>query len=123
MARLSVGMSMFGHGFIRLTKLTTFSNGMVASFQKSLLPDALVTPFSYALPFAEFGVGLLLLIGLFTKQACVAGGIVMIMLIFGTSMVEKWENIPSMLIHMAFFVVLLHFVGSNCYAVDNIRRK
>src|ERR1700712_5260885 len=73
--RLAIGTSMFGHGLVRLPKLATFSNWMVTSFQKSFLPQALVVPFSYALPFAEFAVGFLLIVGLFTKQALVAGSL------------------------------------------------
>ena len=54
-------MSAFGHGVVRLFKLNGFSRGMVATFQKSYIPEALVVPFSYILPFAELIVGLLLL--------------------------------------------------------------
>lgn len=111
---------MFGHGLVRLPKLHLFSNWMVGSFAKSMLPQALVTPFSYVLPIAELIIGLLLILGLFTQQALVAGGVVMVMLIFGTAMIENWEAIPSQLIHIAFFALLLQFISSNTWAVDNL---
>ena len=124
LARLSVGISMFGHGLVRLPKLHTFSNGMVSEFEKSILPQILVTPFSYMLPIAELLVGIFLLIGLFTKQTLVAGAIVMIALIFGSSMIEEWGGIPSQLIHSAFFIVLLSFEKSyNSFAVDSILER
>jgi len=116
--RIAIGTSMFGHGLVRLPKLAGFSNWMVTSFEKSMLPQAIVTPFSYGLPIIEFLVGLLLILGLFTKQALVVGALTMIALIFGSSMIENWEAIPSQLIHIAFFAVLLHFIESNDWALD-----
>lgn len=121
--RLAIGASMFGHGLVRLPRLQAFSQWMTGSFEKSLLPKALVTPFSYALPIAEFAVGLLLLLGLWTKPALVAGGLMMVMLIAGTALIENWEALPSQLVHAAFFAVLLQFVQSNGWAIDQLLNK
>ena len=124
LARLAVGMSMFGHGLVRLPKLQDFSQWMVGQFEKSMLPEIIVTPFSYILPITELLVGIFLLIGLFTRQALVAGSLVMIALIFGSSMIEEWGAIPSQLIHAAFFSILLIFEKSyNSFAVDLILEK
>lgn len=121
--RLAIGASMLGHGLVRLPKLDGFSKWMVGSFEKSLLPGVLITPFSYALPVAEFVIGLLLVAGLFTRPALIAGGLVMVLLIFGTAMIENWEAIPSQLMHAAFFAVLLHYVAVNGFALDNLFKK
>ena len=124
LARLAAGMSMFGHGLVRMPKLAGFSNWMMGQFQKSMLPDFIVEPFSYVLPIAELLVGVFLLLGLFTKQSLIAGSLVMISLIFGSSMIEEWGAIPSQLIHAAFFCVLLIFVDSyNSFAVDKFLSK
>ena len=85
-----------------------------------MLPKALVTPFSYLLPIAEFTIGLLLISGLFTKPALIGGSVVMMILIFGACMIENWEILPSQLIHAAFFAVLLQFAANNTYALDNL---
>lgn len=121
--RLAAGISMLGHGLVRLPKLNAFSLWMVGNFEKSILPKALITPFSYVLPFAEFIIGLLLLTGLFTEYALVMGGIVMLILLFGTSMIENWDAIPSQLLHLIFFSVLLHFIESNTWALDYLLKK
>lgn len=121
--RLGVAISMFGHGLVRMPKLAGFSAWMTKSFEHSMLPEILVKPFSYLLPFAELITGLLLLIGLFTKQALIAASLVMIVLVFGCTMTENWEAISSQLLHLAFFAVLLHFAGSNSYAVDKAAGK
>lgn len=121
--RLTIGVSFFGHGLVRLPKLAAFSNWMVGSFKKSILPDALVIPFSYTLPVAEFTVGLLLVGGLFTQYALVAGGILMLLLLFGTTMIENWDAIPSQIIHLALLALLLHFLDANTFALDHLHKK
>jgi thiosulfate dehydrogenase [quinone] large subunit len=118
--RLAIGASMFGHGLVRLPKLSGFSAWMVGTFEKSMLPKAMVTPFSYLLPIAEFTIGLLLLSGLFTKPALIGGGLVMIILILGSCLIENWEILPSQLIHAAFFAILLQFAANNTYSLDNL---
>ncbi|RAJ00430.1 thiosulfate dehydrogenase [quinone] large subunit [Chitinophaga skermanii] len=122
--RLAIGASMLGHGVVRLPKLAAFSNWMVTSFQQSMLPKALVLPFSYVLPIAEFLVGLLVVLGLFTKSALVAGGVVMILLIAGTTLIENWEALGSQLIHVAFFAILVQYVQTaNLYSLDQLFKK
>ncbi|HEY9261772.1 DoxX family membrane protein [Chitinophaga sp.] len=121
--RLSVAASMFGHGLVRLPKLNGFSAWMVKSFEKSMLPDLLVVPFSYVLPIAEFIIGLLLILGLFTRVSLIGGGLVMIALLFGTAMIENWDAIPSQLIHAVFFAGLLAFIQYNTIAVDHLIKK
>ncbi len=116
--RLLLGMSFFGHGLVRLPKLAKFSGWMVESFSDSMLPEALVTPFSYTLPVAEFITGVLLLAGLFTKAALAAAAFIMITLIFGSSMIEVWDSIPSQLIHGALAVYLLNHIEANRLSAD-----
>jgi len=121
--RFAVAASMFGHGLVRIPKLSNFSAWMVKSFEHSMMPPALVIPFSFLLPFGELITGILLLLGLFTRQALILGGVIMIMLIFGTAMIENWDAIPSQLIHAAFFAVLLNFISSNRFALDHLFKK
>jgi len=123
LARLPIGMSMFGHGLIRLTKLSAFSNGMVAEFSKSFLPSSLVMVFSYALPFLEFAAGILLLIGLFTRFACILGAMIIVALIFGSSMLEQWNNIFSQIVYGAYFTLLFQYADYNYYSVDRFVKK
>ncbi|RZK19616.1 MAG: DoxX family protein [Pedobacter sp.] len=122
-SRLAIGLSFFGHGLVRLPKLAGFSNWMVGQFSKSFLPEALVISFSYVLPFAEFIAGLLIIMGLFTRQGLLLAGFVSLALIFGTTMIENWEALPSQLIHVAFLSVLLAYLPYNSYAVDKIIKK
>ncbi|HEY8895546.1 MAG TPA: DoxX family membrane protein [Niastella sp.] len=121
--RLAIGISFFGHGLVRFPKLQAFSNWMAGNFKKSILPEALVVPFSLVLPFAEFTIGLLLLTGLLTKYALIAGSLVMLLLLFGTTMIENWDAIPSQIIHIALLAFLLHFIDANSLALDQLFKK
>tara|TARA_Y100001001_G_C8006781_1_gene308304 strand:+ start:509 stop:946 length:438 start_codon:yes stop_codon:yes gene_type:complete len=117
--RLGVGMSMFGHGLVRLPKLSAFASWMSGSFQQTMLPEPLVHFFGLLLPIMEFSLGLLLLIGLFTRQAASIGALLMLILLFGTCMLENWEAIPSQMIHLLFLALLLQFVDRNSFSLDN----
>ena len=124
LGRLAVGVSLFGHGLVRLPKLEKFSQGMVVEFQHSILPGPLVLAFSYVLPFAEFLIGLLLILGLFTRQALVAGAVVMILLIFGCTTVENWNPIALQLLHILFLLGLLAMVDTyDSYSLDEVLRR
>lgn len=119
-ARLAIGMSFFGHGAIRLPKLAQFSEGMAKEFINSPLPQALVLPFGYVLPFLELIVGVMLLVGLFTRFAAFAAGLILVSLIFGSGMIENWNAVSVQLIHVAFIVYLLSFADEpNEFSVDH----
>lgn len=123
MLRLAAGLSFLGHGLVRLPKLIEFSQWMTATFADSMLPRFLLLPFSYALPVAEFVLGILLVLGVFTKQALVAGSIVMLTLIFGSCLIEEWNAIPSQLIHILFLGILLVYHTHNHYSIDQFIKK
>lgn len=123
MLRLVAGISFFGHGLVRLPKLAAFSQWMTGSFSKSMLPQNLVTPFSYALPIAEFTIGILLILGLFSKKVFIAGVIAMLLLMLGTCLIENWEALPSQMIHALIFIVLYQFISANTFSLDQIILK
>tara|TARA_R110000737_G_scaffold169806_2_gene195778 strand:+ start:1213 stop:1599 length:387 start_codon:yes stop_codon:yes gene_type:complete len=116
--RLGIGISMLGHGLVRIPKLTAFSEGMLNNFKDSLLPNFMLIPFTYALPFVEFLIGFLLILGWQTKNAAVIGGVLMLILIGGTSLIENWGALPSQMIHLLFFVLVYEFNQSNTLALD-----
>lgn len=118
--RLSVAISLFGHGLVRLPKLESFSEGMLKEFEHSMLPSVLVMPLSYGIPIAEFVFGLLLLIGLFTRFSAIGSAVLMLLLMFGTCMVENFGALPSQFLHAGFCAILIHFIQSNSYALDKL---
>jgi thiosulfate dehydrogenase [quinone] large subunit len=123
MARLPIAMSMFGHGLVRLPKLNNFSTGMVTEFGKSFLPDWIIQPFSYVLPFAELLTGVLLLLGWFTRFGLFLGATIMLVLIFGSSVISEWQNVAIQMFYGIYFAVLFLFIGYNAYSVDGMSVK
>lgn len=122
-ARLSIGMSMFAHGLVRMPKLDGFSNWMVTSFKDAALPEALVRPFSYALPVLELAVGVLLLLGLFTRISIITGSIIMLALIFGSGMIEKWDAVFTQIVYGVIFAILYNYLDSNRYSLDRVLQR
>jgi thiosulfate dehydrogenase [quinone] large subunit len=120
LGRLPVAMSMFGHGLERLPKLSGFSNHMVQQFNNAMLPLALVEIFSHVLPLIELITGILLIIGLFTRFAAVLGVLIMLALIFGSSMIEQWENVFTQIIYGLCFTLIYYFEPYNYYSVDKL---
>jgi len=123
LARLPIGMSFFGHGLERLPKLAAFSHGMATSFSKSILPESLVLPFGYILPVLELLIGILLLLGLFTRFAAVLGVALMLFLIFGSSMIEQWNNVFTQIIYGGYLALLFYFAQYNIISIDGLTRK
>ncbi|MBD3627722.1 DoxX family membrane protein [Cyclobacterium sp.] len=121
--RLGVGISMLGHGLVSIPKISNFSSGMVDSFDGSYLPEFIVVPFSFVLPFLEFLLGLMLLLGWHTSMAGILGGVLMLFLMFGTSMIENWGALPSQMIHLLFFILVYEFNDKNAWAIDCISLK
>ncbi len=111
-------MSMFGHGLVRLPKLGEFAAGMTKQFKDSILPEMLVLPFGYALPFIELIVGILLIVGWHTKIAIYAGLLTMAALVFGSSTIEGWGAISAQLIHALYFGMLLYFLPEDRFSID-----
>lgn len=116
--RISIGINFFGHGLVRLTKLQDFADGMTAGFEKSWLPQVLVHAFSMALPFLEFTIGLLLMIGFKTRIAAMSGASLIVMLLFGSSTVENWEAMGIQMIYAGLFYMLISKIEDNNLAVD-----
>ncbi|MGJ8657132.1 MAG: DoxX family protein [Akkermansiaceae bacterium] len=107
LARIGMGVNFAVHGLVRLPKLEGFANYMTGNFEKTILPSALVKPYAYGLPIIELILGILMILGLFTRKAFIASALVMISLIFGTCMLENWATAGSQMVYLAYITVLL----------------
>ena len=107
--RLPVAISLAGHGLVRLPKLQTFTEGMVKSMEKSAIPEALITPFGYVLPFLEAIIGISLLVGFKPKLTMYSAIALMSILILGSSSIENWSAIEAQLLHCLYLFALLWF--------------
>jgi uncharacterized membrane protein YphA (DoxX/SURF4 family) len=86
-ARLFLAYVWFDAGWPKFTD----SAGTVRSVRAfQILPEALVPAFGYTLPIVELALGVLLLLGLFTRLSAVATGLLMLVFIGG--IVSAWTR-------------------------------
>ncbi len=121
--RLPMALSLLGHGLVRIPKLQGFSDWMVGFMAKSYLPEFMIRGFSFAVPFVEVFTGLLLLIGLFTRQTLYVALALMALFIFGNTSIENWEAITSELVHAAYLAMLLYWLPNDQFSIDSCRSK
>lgn len=81
-ARLLVAGVLIAAGALKVVEPAT-SVTAVRAYQ--LLPDWLVTPVGWGLPFLELALGLLLVAGLFTRQVALASGVLFVLFILAVA--------------------------------------
>jgi thiosulfate dehydrogenase [quinone] large subunit len=121
--RFSLGLDIFVHGLVRLPHLNAFADGLVKQFADTLLPGFVVRPFGLVLVFVEATVGLLVLLGLWTRPALIAGAATMAALIFGTALRSEWNTLAIQLLYAAIYAALLAAHGYNAYSLDALSRR
>lgn len=121
--RLAMGINLLAHGLVRIPKIETFSNWMINLYKETILPEIFISSFAKILPFAELTIGVFLIFGLFTYRTCLAGGILMIILIFGSCWVEQWEWVGFQMVYVLFFYLLIDTTRNNHFSIDNLLQK
>lgn len=118
--RVAVGLSLTGHGLVRIPKLGAFRDSMSEQFTSSIIPADLVSLAASALPIAELIVGVMIILGVATFIGLIGGSVLMISLIFGSTTIEDWPAIGDQLLHTFPLVALLASSRFNAYSVDHL---
>lgn len=121
--RIAMGINFLGHGLVRLPKLPGFKTWMQEAFAGSLMPVGLVGVWASILPFLEFGIGVLLIIGLFTRFALYAGSLVLICLVLGSCLIEKWEWVGVQMIYILFIHFILNNAEMKYLSIDHFLKR
>lgn len=122
--RLTLGLNIFFHGFIRIVVgRQNFVAQTEKLFTNSLLPMWLVHSFLSILPFLEVLVGVLIILGLFTTWALIGGALLMMILIFGTATRQDWTTVGTQTLYGLFYFFLISNLHNNCFALDSLRSK
>lgn len=117
--RVFLGMDITMHGVGRLVPgVSVFQAKLAAQFGPSPLPHWFVMGFGAFLPWCEAILGFLVLIGLFTREALVAGSLVMIALVFGSCLIHDWTGAGIQLIYAMAYMILLFLLDNNAWSVD-----
>jgi thiosulfate dehydrogenase (quinone) large subunit len=123
MLRLAIGMSMLIHGLGRLPKYSAFVEATVKQFAHSPLPPELVTAFARITPPIETVIGLFVLVGFLTGVGLAAGGLWMVPLIFGSTLIENYDIVAIQLLYSLIFCYLLQHLDHNELSIDRLIRR
>lgn len=106
--RLSFGVNICFRGVMRIANGTDlFAADLLKQFAAAPLPPGMITPFASVLPFIETAIGLLLILGLWTRPALIAGSLMMTALTFGTMLIQNFQLAVLQLTYsIAFFLLL-----------------
>ena len=122
--RLSIGVNMFFHGFMRpFTGLSAWEEPLAATFVDTYLPMPLVHAFLYVLPFFEMILGALLILGLFTRLATIAGTLMMLGLLYGNTARQDWATVGNNMHYVLYFTGMLAMHRFDWLALDNRRAQ
>lgn len=119
--RILLGVNICLHGVTRLAAGgSVFAGKTESQFAHSVLPHPLILAFAFSLPWAEATIGFLVTLGLFTRWALVFGLLVMILLMFGTCLLQDWQTAGLQLIYGMSYAALLFLLPYNRYSIDSI---
>jgi thiosulfate dehydrogenase (quinone) large subunit len=117
--RLTLGANIFLHGFSRLIGgHAAFAAYMDKQMHNAPLPGFLVHFVATVLPWCEATVGLLLVLGLWTSAALMAGSLLMLTLQIGTCLAQNWDVAGGQLMYVLLFFVLLTYAERNRWSMD-----
>jgi thiosulfate dehydrogenase (quinone) large subunit len=122
--RLTLGVVFLFYGIGKLRMgLGVFNQRLVDRFEASLLSAWSVSAFAWVLPFVEVVVGALLVLGLFTRWALVAAGVLMAALAMGAVIEPNPPTVAYNLIYATIIFLLLIFVPADHWSLDTLVRR
>ena len=116
--RIFLGVNIAVHGISRLLDPSKFQGTIEAQFAHSPLPHPALAAFALALPWAESVIGLLMIVGLWTRLALTTGASVMIALTFGSCLIQDWQVAGIQLIYQIAYFLLLFLGNLNHWSAD-----
>ena len=121
--RLTFGVNFLFHSYQRWANLGGFVEDTARDFTHTPLPEWSVQAFAATIPFFEPVLGLLLVLGLWTRTALVAGALFVVALTFGTALRSDFNALTAQgLYALTFFVLLLFRADHDRLSLDGWRR-
>lgn len=118
--RLTFGANILLHGLSRLlVGHAAFLAYLNHYFEKTpLIPASQLPVFAWVLPPVETALGVLLMLGLWTRFALIAGGLVITVLAIGTNLAQDWGVAGLQLIYAFLYYYLLIHRDRNAGSID-----
>ena len=120
--RLTFGANIMLHGVSRLLAgHAGFLAYLSHYFEKTpAVPASLLPTFAWVLPPVETTLGLLLVLGLWTRFALIAGALVLTGLAIGTNLAQDWGVAGLQLIYAFLYYYLLVHRDLNVVSIDGM---
>jgi thiosulfate dehydrogenase [quinone] large subunit len=121
--RFVIGIDLLVHGGIRIWHgPSRFVTWLAGQFAGTPIPRGVVVAFGWPLAFLEFGLGALLVVGLFTREALTLAFLLIAALVFGSSVRQDWPTVGVQIIYALAYFILLTFVDRDELSIDGWRR-
>ena len=117
--RLTFGVNIGFRGIVRIANdLDNFAGGLLKQFAVTSFPLGAVSAFAYTVPWLETVIGILLILGLWTRGALIVGGLMMTSLTFGTMFLQNFDLAWLQLTYAMAFFGLLALRSWNLISLD-----
>lgn len=122
--RVTVGVNYLFHGLARFgANFGPFVEGVAGGFEGTPIPVSLARVLAMTFPPLEFAIGLLLVLGLFTRTSAVAGGLLIALFTVGKCLQHDWQVVGLQLVYAIAFYLLLVGIHRNRISLDRMFRK
>jgi thiosulfate dehydrogenase [quinone] large subunit len=122
LARWCLGVIFLFFGMGKLPDVSGFAKGLVGQFSKTWLPDWLLAPYAYAVPYVEVILGALLILGLWRNVVLSLTGLYLISLTFGLVLLKQ----PAAFNNFAYTVAtaaILFLERYDCLVIGGCREE
>jgi thiosulfate dehydrogenase [quinone] large subunit len=118
--RLSFGANILLHGLSRvLNGRAAFLAYLTHYFEHAhLIPMGMLPTFAAVLPWVETTLGLLLVLGLFSRFTMIVGALVLTVLVIGTNLAQDWLVAGLQLPYCFIYYYLLIHLEQNRMSLD-----
>ena len=119
--RLALGINELMHGVTRIfmgAGLTGFLNFTQTQFKDAPLPVWQVRSFATVVPICELFIGVLLILGLWTRWTLAFAAILMVGIIFGTAMRGDWQIVFLQMFYSFLYSLMLMWRRYDDWSVD-----
>ena len=98
--------------------VSQWSGRMVTEYTSTYLPQMLVTPIVYLLPYAQLGLGLLILFGLFSRPALAATSLLFVLATLGATAINDSITMAENSLYTMVTAVAFLFARWNAWSLD-----
>jgi thiosulfate dehydrogenase [quinone] large subunit len=124
--RLALGINELMHGVTRIFMgpgLSGFLAFTQNQFKDAPLPVWQVRSFATVVPICELLIGVLLIVGLWTRWALALAALLMVGIIFGTAMRSDWQLVFLQMFYSFLYALMLTWRRYDAWSVDAMMSK